>query len=959
MTKKLFLLTTLLLFVMHISAQTIKVKGIVVDSNTEEPMVGAAVRCTDENEKLAAGTTADENGQFNIGLKRKGKYTLSVTIVGHKPFKMNCHINGSLNIGKIKLVSDEVMLSEAVVTGNAAKVVVSGDTITYNSAAYRVPEGSPVEELVRRLPGAKIDENGKITINGKEVKKILLNGKEFMTGDTETAMKNLPSDIVKNVRTYKKKSDMARITGVDDGEEEEVIDFGIKRGMENGVFANADVAYGNHDRYQGRVSGSKFNDKFSIMSFANFNNTNEAGFYGGKARHNADGLNTRKMIGTNINLALPKFDLDLGLRWAHRNGDVQSVSSSQNFVSNSSFGNAIGKNLSRMNKWMSFGRFEWRPDSMNNVMYRHFINFNADDKLNTENSATFSEDPFLYLDDPMLEESLKKAQEMGFITNYRLNSKMDYSTRNMANFVLSYNHKFGNKGRNINLRANFQITDSKHKDISNSNVHFFNIMGANGLDSTYVTNRYNIAPEKSYKYSGEVAYTEPIAKGMYVQLKYRYTRWDKKTDKMVYDFAPENDRFGDIIPSYRGWDDYISMLTNPLDFYIDNDLCRYSEHHNDDNKVSLVYKMIQKKFNLHAGVDIQNQRTHFKQDYQGINADTVRNVTTVSPSLTFRYKFDKMHTLNVYYYSYTQQPSMTDLMDITDDTDPLNIHKGNPGLKPSLRQNLWADYYQYIKNRNQSITGNVYFSTTRNSVANAVLYNEETGGRTITPENINGNWNLSAMLSYNTELDSLGRWNLSTSVNYNHDNYVNFFTPKNQDRMKNTTRNDVYSADFKGGYRNEWFEAELNGDVMYNHTRNELQANGNMDTWTYSYGTTLYFTLPWNMTLNTDMRMHSRRGFSDSGMNTNEFVWNAQITQALLKDKSLSLSLQFYDLLQKQSSFSRTITAMMRNDVSYNSINSYAMLHLIYKINIMGGKKTTEGPRGGRFGGRHPHKRFM
>ena len=929
------------MFVLYASAQKIDVRGIVVDSSSGEPLIGAAVKCTDDDKdgKLAGGVATGADGRFVVKLDKKGKYTISITSIGHKSFQMNCHINEPLDLGKVKLASDEFMLAETVVTGSAAKIVVKGDTISYNAAAYKVPEGSPIEELIRRLPGAKIDENGKITINGKEIKKILLDGKEFMTGDTDAALKNIPVDIIKNVRTYNKQSDMARITGIQDGEDEEVIDFGIMPGMNNGVFANATLSYGNHGRHQEKTMVSKFNDKFKIMAFGNIDNTNQAGFHGGKS--NNEGLKIKRGAGVNINVTLPKFDMDFGVRMMHPNTDVQTESASQNFVSNfSSYGNAIGNTKSSMTRLMSFGRLEWRPDSMNTLMWRHYVNLNKNDKTMFNNSLTFSEDPYQYFDDPMDEANFDQAYKLGILTNRRINTTMSYDNMKSGNLVLMYNHKFNSKGRNMHLRGNLRYTDNEKKDITISDVRFFNMMGADGNDSTYVTNRFNKTPVTSWTYSGEIAYTEPIAKKMYLQLKYRYTREDKKSDKVVYDFAPEMDSFDGIVPRYRGWGDYIARLSNPLDTYVDDDLCRYSKHTSDDNKISLIYKYIDKKINFHAGVDFYNQHTRYTQDYKGVFADTVRNVNNVSPSMSFRYRINKMNKLNFYVYSYTTQPQMSDLMDITDDTDPLNIHKGNPGLKPSINNTFRADYYNFKEKHNRSIAADLYFGTTRNSVSNAVTYDNVTGGKTIRPENINGNWSLSGSLAYSTELDSIGRWNFSTYAAYSHQNYVNYFTPMNELKKKNTTRDDIYSADMKLGYRLGWVEAELNGSAMYNHTRNVLQPNGNLDSWKYSYGTTLMFTLPWNMSLNTDIRMHSRRGYSDSGMNTDELVWNAQITQSLLRDKTLSLSLQFYDILQQQSSISRTITAMMRNDVSYNSINSYAMLSLIYKINIVGGKRS-------------------
>jgi hypothetical protein len=185
-------------------------------------------------------------------------------------------------LGVIKMSSNAILLKEAVVTSTVPKVVVVEDTFIYNSAAYRIPEGSAVEALIERLPGAKIDEDGKITINGKEVRKIKLDGREFMLNDTKTAIKNLPAAIIDKVKAYDEKSDMAQLTGIDDGEETTVLDFNVKRGMNKGMFSNINAGYGSYDRYSGRVMLSRFAGDLRHVVMGNANNTNGMG-YGGRS----------------------------------------------------------------------------------------------------------------------------------------------------------------------------------------------------------------------------------------------------------------------------------------------------------------------------------------------------------------------------------------------------------------------------------------------------------------------------------------------------------------------------------------------------------------------------------------------------------------------------------------------------------------------------------------------------
>lgn len=211
---------------------------------------------------------------------------------------------------------------------------------------------------------------------------------------------------------------------------------------------------------------------------------------------------------------------------------------------------------------------------------------------------------------------------------------------------------------------------------------------------------------------------------------------------------------------------------------------------------------------------------------------------------------------------------------------------------------------------------------------------------------------------FNTPLDSAGYWNVNTFANFNYANNVGYISlSRNANSLKNTTRDMTVSDRLAGSYRNDWLEVELNGAFSYRHSNNKLQPASNSDIWQYSYGGSVILTAPWGTALSTDLNMNSRRGYSDNSLNTNELVWNVQLSQSFLKGKPLTVMLQFYDLLHQQSNLSRTITASMRSDTEYNSINSYVMLHVNFRINVFGGKQNRpgDGPGDGPgFRGRGP-----
>lgn len=945
--KKLILLSLMTVLSMFVCAQNRTISGKLTDRDTKEGVMMATVQMLKADSTFVKGTLTNGSGEFSITAPDNGKYLLRFTSVGYTSIVKPVVISEDKNrdMGNIVFSADAIMLKGATVVGQAAKVTVQEDTFVYNASAYRTPEGSVVEELVKKLPGAQVDDDGKITINGKEVKKILVDGKEFMTGDTKTAMKNLPTSIIDKIKTYEEKSDLAKVTGIDDGEEETVLDFGIKKGMNKGFMANADAAAGTHGRYAERLMGGYFKDNMKLMLFGNANNTNDMGFPGGGGGRfggGRQGLNANKMLGVNLNYEKgKKFNMNGSVRWNHGDGDIRTEQSAENFVSSAgSFSNSLNQRYTRSNSWNTNFRMEWKPDTMTNILFRPKMSYSTSDGITMGTSASYNEDPYMYVDDPLSEDAIDELAERDLMVNTRKNRSISYGNDKSVGAMLQYNRKLNSKGRNITLRADASYKDSDNKNLSVSDVHLYQVMDKYGNDSTYQTNRFNYTPATSSSYAVQATYSEPIFRAMFLQFSYKFTYKYNKSDRSTYDFSNMGeDFFSGISPAYRGWDGYISRLDNPLEDYLDTKLSRFSEYTNYIHEMQLMLRVIRQKYKMNVGVMVQPQKTHFVQDYQGTQADMTRNVVNVTPTFDFRYRFSKVSNLRIRYRGTTSQPSMSDLLDITDDSDPLNITKGNPGLKPSFTNTLHINYNNYIQNHQRAIMAALNYSNTRNSISNMVTYDEQTGGRTTRPENINGNWNMSGMLMFNTAIDSTGYWNVNTFTSAGYNNYVGYLSlDKRADSQKNTTRTTTLSERLSGSYRNNWLEVELDGTLNYTHTRNLLQSQSNLDTWQFSYGGSVTVYMPWGMSIATNMHENSRRGYNDNSMNTNELIWNAQISQPFLKGNALNVSLQFYDILHNQSNFSRTINAMQRSDTRYNSVNSYAMLHVVYRMNLFGGK---------------------
>lgn len=974
-------LTLLLLFIaMMMQAQQHLITGAIIDKGTNDPVEASTVQLLRADSTYISGAISDENGLFSLQAPEDGSYLLKITSVGYKPTvrRIKMTQGKDLAMGKININAEAIMLKAATVTAMAKKVVLKEDTFVYNSAAYRTPEGSTIEELVKRLPGAEVSDDGSIKINGKEVKKILVDGKEFMTGDTKTALKNLPTSIIDKIKAYDEKSDLAKVTGIDDGEEETVLDFGIKKGMNKGLIANMDLSMGTKQRYSERGMAAYFNDRNRLMMFASANNTNDMGFPGGGGPggwgFNKQGLNASKMLGLNYNYEnKDKLKMDASLRWNHSDGDISSTVASENFVSQkSSFSNSRAKNFSRSNSWDGRFRLEWKPDTMTNIMFRPSFTIKSSDALARSLSAQFNADPYQITNDPLedaaraelgLEDvstSKSLLQQAGALVNLQSSSSISYSESENLRGMLQYNRRLSAMGRNITVRtdASYGKTDANSLSLTNAYMYLVDVANGNETDH-YNTYRYNVTPTRNYSYSLQATYSEPLWRATFLQLSYKFTYKYSKTDRSTYNFSDFSDeeanQWASITPEYRGWGNYLGTLRSPLDEYFDSDQSRFSEYKNYIHEMQLMMRFVRPKYNLSFGAMLQPQRSNFIYDYMAQHIETTRNVTNFSPTLDFRYRFSKVSNLRVNYRGTTSQPSMTDLLDITDDSNPLNIKKGNPGLKPSFTHNFRLFYNNYIEKHQRALMTFVNFSMTRNSISDMVTYDDKTGGRTTQPENINGNWNARGAFMFNTAIDSAGVWNINTFTTLAYTNAVGYLSLDGKTSQKNTTKQTQVGERIAMGYRNNWLEVNLNGTLNYNHARNKLQASSNMNTWQFSYGPSITATTPWGMSLSTDLSQSSRRGYSDQSMNTNELVWNAQLSQGFLKGKPLTVMIQFYDLLHQQSTLSRALTAMARTDTEYNSINSYAMLHVIYRLNIIGGKQARETMRyGGRpdFGGR-------
>ena len=955
-------------------AQKVTVSGTVIEEDTNEPAFSAsAVLLKTTDSTLVTGASSNLEGKFSIPGVKPGKYIFRVTSVGFKPYYKDVVLvasKPSMAIGTIKLQTNAALLDAVEVTARQAQVEMKADTFVYNAGAYRVPEGSALEELVKKLPGAEVSEDGTITINGKEVKKIMIDGKEFFDNDTKVAMKNLPTNMVEKIKAYDRKSDYTRMTGIDDGEEETVIDLSVKPEMKKSWLADVDLGYGTEDRYTGRFMVNRFTDRLRLTLLGGANNVNDSGFSGGfhGGWGGNGGLVANKDAGMDFVWENGKKENEAGrlkvggnVRYRHSSADQLSTTNSESFLTsgtNSSFSNRMNRSKSGNTNVNSNFRLEWSPDTMTRIMFRPNFSFSQNYSDGQSSSVTFNDNPYTRgMTDPLSQYRDYVSDSIVVNDNRRWSHSdgQSYSVDGM----LMVNRRLNSKGRNLTLRMRGGYSDSDNKSFNISDVNYFlQRKPGGGYDRSYM-HQYNVNPSKSYNGSADLSYSEPLFAGAHLQFSYRYQYRYSDSDRSMYSL--------DSLVS-KGVITQEELETYPLEYipgvdwldlarnYQNSQYATYKEHNQD---ATVMFRYRKEKVRFSAGISVQPQKTYMDYTKGSLDTTVVRNVLNWAPRIDFRYKFSETGQLRLRYNGRSSQPSMTNLLDVTDDSDPLNISKGNPGLKPSWTNRMELFYNNYIPDLQRGWMVHANMSMTNNSISTAVLYDEASGRRTTMPMNINGNWDAWTGLMFNTAMGEKKYFNFFTFTTFRYANDVGYISSGSQindnvtsDQIvnlsqKSTTKSSNVGERVNFNFRNDLFEVGVNGNINYQHARNDLQENANLDTYSFSYGGNVQVNMPWNMSLATNIGQSSRRGYDDASMNTDELIWNAQLSQSFLKGNAATVSLQWYDILRERSNISRSLSATQRTDTWTNAINSYVMVHFIYKLNLMGGRNAMGGGPGG------------
>lgn len=921
---KILLVLIVTLFSLPVMAQTgVDVTGRVVEQGNNLPVEQATVRLlTGKDSVLVGGVVSSSNGSFTIKNVKTGSYLLHITYVGFEPIYQPLQITGKVNpvkLGKIELSDGAIELGEAIVIGKANEVVVRNDTVEYNADSYKVTEGSVLEDLLKKMPGVEIGTDGKVTVNGKEIKKIMIDGKEFFSDDPKVASKNLPAKMIDKVQVLDKKSDMAIMTGFDDGEEETVINLTVKKGMKQGWFGNAFAGYGSEKRYEGNAMVNRFidNDQFTFMG--GLNNTNNMGFsdlastmfsgMGGGGRGgfgrggSGNGITTSGNAGLNFSKEFnPKMTIGGNGRYSHSDNDAQSKSKTQNIFQNdsSSYENGTTNSRTKSDNIGANFRMEWKPDTLTSIIFTPDLGYSRNNSSESEDYETF--------DNKMEKVNKGKSEYTSKGEGISLSGRLEYS------------RKLNSEGRVFSASLSGGLDDTYNEGINYSSTEYYQLTSGETNETIDQKFRYD---NTGFNYRAYTSWVEPIGHSNFIQATYSFSQKNQESLKKSY---------------VLGEDGEYSVLDTA-----------YSQSYRNDfinQRASLSFKAQRQKYNYTIGLNVDPSYTK-SETFVGDSTLSVlkRNVVNLSPMAQFNYMFDKQTNLRINYSGRTSQPSMTQLQPVADVSDPRNTVIGNPDLNPRYTNNLFLRFQKFTPEKQSAFMVMANGNYVINDIVSYATYQGTSGKKVTTYKNVNGNYDGNIRTMINTPLKN-------KKLSINSMTMLSFSNSKGFINADENTSKSFTAMERAGiDYRSSIIDFGLNGNIRYNSVANSLQAQSDQKTYNYGGGATTTLYLPLNFKVESDLNFSTNSGYSD-GYEQKEWLWNASASKTFLKNNQGTLRFKIYDILQQRSNISRSVTASNIQDTEYNTLNSYFMVHFIYRFSIFkGGAKQSDAPMGPGRGG--------
>lgn len=897
----IFLTTLCSLFAVH----AYNVTGTIADVNGE-PLISASVRLLSASDSTAVkAVVSDTDGNFLLPNIKNGKYILEASYVGYESRYRDIKVAGSnVQTGTIDLRESAIMLKETTVVGIKTPITVKEDTIEFNADSYRTAPNSVVEDLLKRLPGVEVGSDGKITANGQQVSKILIDGKEFFADDPTVASRNVPVDMVDKLQVVNRKSDLARLTGVDDGEEETVINLTVKKGMNNGWFGNIEAGYGTDDRYKGSFNINRFWNGNQLTILGGLNNVNDLGFTDGASGRfrqfgGSSGVTTSQAVGINFNVGNGEI-LRVGgnVLYSRSDRDTRQRSDRQYILSDYAAWVTSGKKARDMgNNIRADFRLQWKPDSLNTLDFRPRMSYNHSNSWSNDSSLTYD------------------GIDMTNLITRSLTNKASKGNSWEFSGVLIYNHNFKRRpGRSFSIFANYNFSNVRENTINYSLNRFFQLG-----DSLDIYDQFSDNHTWSNNISTRISWTEPIGnvkKGNFITIAYRFQyRWNN-ADKLTYDNPEVSDYWAPFSADHSFWELNDTLSNRFRNNYMNQD-------------IRIGFKHIQKVSSIDVGISLVPQMSKSTDLIISERNIPERWVWNFAPYLRYRWKPSREHALNLDYMGRSSQPSIAQLQPVADMSDPLNIVQGNPNLNPSFTHQIRLRFHNFNAQAQRSIMTMFDGRVEQNSIVSKTIFDPETGGRFTTYENVNGVWSIRGMNMISFPFKNKS-WTFNNFLMLYYSSAVGY---NNGDRNRSGSLNANES--FGIAFRPDNLEFELRPRYGIQTVHNSVQTAANRTVHSYGGSFNATYITPIGIVLNTNLNFTATRGYA-SGYDENKWMWNAEISYQFLRGQAATVSVKAYDLLRQNSNISRSVTANYIEDIATNSLGRYFMVSFAYKFNTFG-----------------------
>lgn len=851
------------------------------------------------------GTVSDKKGVFRLYPMNPGNYLIRASFLGYETLEKKVNIPAyrkEVYGGALMMKPSSIVLDETVIKAELQKMKMSGDTLVYNTGAFKTSEGAVLQDLVRQLPGLELDEkSGKMNFHGKE-----------FFADSKVALNNMPVDALKEVKVYEQQSDKEQMTGVSDGKKKTVMDVKTKKDLTDGLMGDVSALKGSGDMYGAKMSLNKFVGKWRMSLYGDLGKLPR---YGNFISDMADNPAQMKDIGFSLGTEIKKLNLNVSASYNNNKSADESRSQSEEYLPNGSqyaYNNGLstGRNSSFWENIYMTGSLSDRTE----INFRHNINHSRLNSVSENISATFSTNPLDYVSEPWRDDAMIPPE-------FRINKNTGNSQNKTNNLMIGNNllitHKLNDIGRKLSIELRNDYSNQASGNYQQSSITYYQLKNDLGADSVLYRNQYRESPARNLLLAGEVSYTEPIGKQM-LQVYYRHEYQRQSNNAVTYNLD-EDALWGSLPFGYE------AGRVDSLSDYTRNDL--------HSNEFGLRTTLNWRKVRLNIRFGLSPQKSTTKSNRGKVKIDTTITVLNIVPELHFDYDLGNNHNMSVYYSGYTRQPSIYDLLSVPDYTNPLNITMGNPGLKPAFGQNISVNYRGGNMEKQEMLYCGLRYNNTINDISRKRTYDEKSGVYTSRPENINGNWGIGGNIYYTNKLFKKIFARLATNANYNRRvSYVQIMGEANEND-RNTSQMLYLMQDVEFAYKLEEHEFKINGAITYQQADNSYTNNSDYRTYDFYYGAECRLKLPLNLNLYTVVRSMNRRGYKDEASNTTQWLWNSELTYSFLKGKRGLLKFQVVDILQQRDFVNRWMNDTGQGETWTWGLGRYAMATFTYRFN--------------------------